>query len=92
MVKFFTVFSVLVNTSFNRLLQTPCWQQVVTLQNVEIFTVFFGPPSPKTMVRQGRGFLRKFKNAFQTERQIARFRYRSCGQKSSGWTATARFL
>jgi hypothetical protein len=25
----------------------------VTLQNEEIFTVFFGPPSPKAMARQG---------------------------------------
>jgi hypothetical protein len=34
-------FSVFVNTSFSVLLQAPCAQLVVTLQNVGIFTVFF---------------------------------------------------
>jgi hypothetical protein len=38
----FPNFSVVVNTSFSRLLQTPCGQQVMTIQNVEIFTVFSG--------------------------------------------------
>jgi hypothetical protein len=38
----------------------------VIVQNAENFTVFFGPPSPKALARQGH----LIPNAFQTERQL----------------------
>jgi hypothetical protein len=63
-VEIFTVFSVLVDTSFNRLLQTPCWQQVVTLQNAENFMVRFwgNTAQPKLL---NASCLENFKDGFR---------------------------
>jgi hypothetical protein len=63
-VEIFTVFSVSVNTRFIVLLQIPFWQHVVTLQNAENFTVFFGgflPGKPRGF--KLKVFIEKFKFA-----------------------------